>query len=331
MRRLLLALLIVLLAAGGAAVWLATRYATPGPLPAASAIVVPRGGLAELAENLQRQGVVSHPLAFRVLAVLTAANGPLHAGELIFPAAASPRQVLAVLRTARPVQHRLTIPEGLTAIQVARLVESTEALAGDVPVLAEGSILPETYQYERGATREQVLDRARAAMDKALQRAWDARTPGLALASKAEVLVLASLVERETAQPEERPLIAAVFLNRLRQGMKLQSDPTVVYGASGGLGVLDHPITRAELDRDDPTNTYRIAGLPPAPICMPGLAALRAATQPALTDALYFVADGSGGHAFAGALGEHLRNVARWRDIERVRPSGAAVKEGVQP
>ncbi len=331
MRRLLPALLIILLAAGGAAAWLATRYAAPGPLPAASAIVVPRGGLADLAEDLQRQGVVSNPLAFRVLAVLTAANGPLHAGELAFPAAASLRQVLAVLRTARPVQHRLTIPEGLTAIQVTRLVESTEALVGDIPVLAEGSILPETYQYERGATREQVLDRARAAMDKALQRAWDARTPGLALASKAEALVLASLVERETARPEERPLVAAVFLNRLRQGMKLQSDPTVVYGASGGVGVLDHPITRAELDRDDPTNTYRIAGLPPAPICMPGLAALRAATQPAVTDALYFVADGSGGHAFAGALGEHLRNVARWRDIERARPSGAAARDGVHP
>ena len=331
MRRLLPALLVILLAAGAAAAWLTTRYAAPGPLPAANAIVVPRGGLADLAADLQRQGVVSHPLAFRVLAVLTAANGPLHAGELMFPAAASLRQVLAVLRTARPVQHRLTIPEGLTAIQVARLVESTEALAGDAPVLAEGSILPETYQYERGATREQVLDRARAAMDKALQRAWDARTPGLALASKAEALILASLVERETARPEERPMVAAVFLNRLRQGMKLQSDPTVVYGASGGLGVLDHPITRAELDRDDPANTYRIAGLPPAPICMPGLAALRAATQPAVTDALYFVADGSGGHAFAGALGEHLRNVARWRDIERARPSGAAAREGVHP
>ncbi len=156
-------------------------------------------------------------------------------------------------------------------------------------------------------------------MDRALQAAWDAARTGLPLANKAEALVLASMVERETATPDERPVVAAVFLNRLAQGMKLQSDPTVVYGASGGLGVLDHPITRAELDRDDPYNTYRIPGLPPGPICMPGLAALRAATQPAATDALFFVADGTGGHAFARTLEEHARNVARWRDVEHSR------------
>ena len=331
MRRVLSALLIVLLAAGGTAAWLTTQYGAPGPLPAATAAIVPRGGLVDLAADLRRQGVIAQPLTFRVLAALTAANGPLHAGELLFPAAASLRQVLAVLRTARPVQHRLTIPEGLTAAQIARLVDAADALSGDALIPAEGSILPETYNYERGATREQLLDRARAAMDAALRRAWDARTPGLALANKAEALILASLVERETARPEERPLVAAVFLNRLRQGMKLQSDPTVVYGASGGLGVLDHPITRAELDRDDPANTYRIAGLPPAPICMPGLASLRAATQPAATDALYFVADGTGGHAFAGTVGEHVRNVTRWREIERARQSGPAMREGGQP
>ncbi len=328
MRRLLAALLLILLAAGGTAAWLTSQYGAPGPLPITSVIAVPRGGPAELAADLRRQGVVAHPLAFRILALATAANGRLRAGEFAFPAAASVRQVLAVLRTARPVQHRLTIPEGLTAAQVAHLVDAADALAGDTPIPAEGSILPETYQYERGATREQLLDRARAAMEAALQRAWDSRTPGLPLAGKAEALVLASLVERETARPEERPLVAAVFLNRLRQGMRLQSDPTVVYGASGGLGVLDHPITRAELDRDDPANTYRIAGLPPTPICMPGLAALRAATQPAATDALYFVADGAGGHAFAGTVGEHLRNVARWRDIERThQPPTPILKE----
>jgi UPF0755 protein len=319
MRRLALVALLLVVAAGAGAGWLYWQYDAPGPLHAATPVVVPRGGLAEVAAELGRQGVVAQPLVFRILAFATLGQGPLHAGELQFPAAASLHQVLAVLRTARPVQHRLTIPEGLTAARVAELVDAADALTGDAPVPAEGSILPETYSYERGTSREQLLDRARIAMAQALQKAWDTRTPGLPLATRREALVLASIVERETAKPEERPLIAAVFLNRLRLGMKLQSDPTVVYGASGGLGVLDHPITRSELDHDDPYNTYRIAGLPASPICMPGLASLRAATQPATTDALYFVADGTGGHAFARTQDDHLRNVARWREIERVR------------
>ena len=321
MRRLALAAAIVFVAAAGECGWLYVQYDSPGPLAEQQAVVVPRGGLSEIAGDLSQQGVITQPLMFRLFALATLRQGALHAGELEFPAGASIRQVLTILRTGRPVQHRLTIPEGLTAAQVARLIDEAGALSGDAPIVPEGSILPETYSYELGATREQVLDRARQAMDRALQKAWDARTPGLPLASKAEALVLASIVERETAKPDERPLIAAVFLNRLRQGMKLQSDPTVIYGASGGLGVLEHPILRSELDRDDPYNTYRIAGLPPGPICMPGLAALRAATQPASSDALYFVADGTGGHVFARTQDDHLRNVAHWREIERARAS----------
>ncbi len=319
MRRVLLAVLVVLLVVAGAGAWLYRQFDAPGPLPASANVVVPHGGLAELAQDLQRQGVVSQPLVFRAFALATVADGPLHAGELAFPAAASVRQVLAVLRTARPVQHRLTIPEGLTAAQVARLVDAADALTGDTPIPAEGSVLPETYSYERGTTREQLMDRARTAMDRALERDWESRTPGVPLANKTEALVLASMVERETAKPEERPLIAAVFLNRLRLGMKLQSDPTVIYGASGGLGVLDHPITRVELDHADAYNTYAIPGLPVAPICMPGQAALRAATQPASSDALFFVASGSGGHLFARTEDDHLRNVAHWREVERGR------------
>ena len=319
MRVIAIVLVLLLGSAAGAGFWFYRQLDAPGPLAATTDVVVPRGGLADVAQELQQHGVIDRPLVFRAFALATTSDGPLHAAELAFPAGASLRQVLAVLRTAHPVQHRLTIPEGLTAAQVARLFDSADALTGDTPVPAEGTILPETYSYERGTTREQLMDRARSAMDRALQKAWDSRTPGLPLANKADALVLASMVERETAKPEERPIIAAVFLNRLRLGMKLQSDPTVVYGASGGLGVLDHPITRSELDHVDAYNTYSIAGLPAAPICMPGQAALRAATQPADSDALFFVASGTGGHVFARTEGDHLRNVARWRDIERAR------------
>ena len=316
-------LLLLVVLGGGGAFWAYRAYDAPGPLPDAAAIVVPHGRLDELAASLTQQHVVGNPLLFRLAAMATWGDGPLHAAELPFPKAASLREVLTVLRTARPVQHHLTIPEGLTAQQVATLIAQADALAGTVATPPEGSILPETYSFERGATREQVLDRARSAMDRALAHAWATRAPGLPLASPHEALVLASLVERETGRPDERPMVARVLLNRLAQGMKLQSDPTVVYGASGGLGVLDHPLTRAELDRDDPYNTYRIQGLPPGPICMPGAAALRAATQPAQTDALYFVADGAGGTAFSRTQDEHLRRVAKWREIERAKAAPA--------
>ena len=315
MRRLLLSLAVLVLGLTLAGGWLRQQWTAPGPLPAPTAIVVPHGGFAEVALALKQHGAIAHPLLFRLVALATAERGPLHAGELAFPAAASLADVLTVLRTARPVQHQLTIPEGLTAAQVAELVDAAPALTGNAPVPQEGSILPETYDYELGTSRERLIDRARTAMDRALDKVWAARAPGLPLANKQEALILASMIERETAKPEERPMVAAVFLNRLRLGMRLQSDPTVIYAASGGLGALDHPITRSELDRADPYNTYRIPGLPPGPICMPGLASLRAATQPASSDALYFVADGSGGHAFAHSEDDHQRNVARWRDV----------------
>ena len=226
-----------------------------------------------------------------------------------------------MLRTGRSVQHRLTIPEGLTASQVAALLERAPALEGEAVLPAEGRVLPETYSYERGILRAALVQRGAAAMDRALAQAWAARVKGLPLRSPDEALTLASIVERETGKPEERPHVAAVFLNRLTRGMRLQSDPTVVYAASGGLGVLDHGITRAELDRDDPYNTYRVQGLPPGPISMPGAASLRAVTQPAPSQDLFFVADGTGGHVFARTLEEHQRNVVRWRDLERGRAS----------
>ena len=312
-------LLVLLLLLGGGAFAAYRMYDGPGPLPEARSVVVPRGTLGEVADALTREHVVAGPLRLHAAALATYGQGAIRAGELEFPAAASLRDVLHILRTAKPIQHLVTIPEGLTAWQVSALLDRTPLLDGATVQPAEGSLLPETYAYDRGTSRAALAERASKAMDRALDRAWAARTPTLPLDRPRDVLILASIVERETGKPEERPHVAAVFLNRLRQGMRLQSDPTVVYGASGGTGVLDHGLTRAELDRDDPYNTYRIPGLPPGPISMPGAASLRAVTQPAVSDDLFFVADGTGGHVFARTQEEHLRNVARWREVERAR------------
>ena len=324
MRSFLLAAGLLMMVLGGAAAYAFWVYDEPGPLPASNVVLVPRGGLDQVADRLEQDGVVRSAFALRTAAMATRGQGAVHAGELEFPASASLRQVLAVLRTARPVQHRLTIPEGLTATQVALLIDRAPALEGDPAVPEEGRLLPETYAYERGTPRTALVERGRAAMDRALERNWAARNADVPLDTPRDALILASIVERETAKPEERPRIAAVFLNRLRRHMKLQSDPTVVYGASGGAGVLEHGLTRAELERPDPYNTYKNTGLPPGPISMPGLGSLRAVLQPADTDDLFFVADGSGGHVFAKTLEEHQRNVARWRGVERARQAAAA-------
>ena len=327
--RAVLAIAVLLLALlGGAAFYSISAYDAPGPLAVANAVLVPRGGLDQVADVLVQEGVVSSAFALRAAAMVTRGQGAIRAGELEFPAAASLRQVLEVLRTARPVQHRLTIPEGLTATQVATLLDRAPALEGGTAVPEEGHLLPETYSYERGTPRATLVERGRVAMDHALERNWAVRSPAVPLDTPHDALVLASIVERETAKPEERPRIAAVFLNRLRRHMRLQSDPTVVYGASGGSGVLEHGLTRAELERPDPYNTYRIAGLPPGPISMPGLASLKAVMQPAATDDLFFVADGTGGHVFARTAEEHNRNVAHWRGVERARQAAPPVPAG---
>ena len=291
----------------------------PGPLPQTANVVVARGGLDHLATGLTDAGVIDSPLRLRLAVWLTRHDGPLHAAEFAFPARASLNQVLTILRTAHPVEHRLTIPEGLTSFQIAAVLTKAEAATGEVGRFEEGSILPQTYAYEYGTTRDSLLTRARNAMSHALESAWAGRAEGLALNSPRDAVILASIVERETAKPEERAHVAAVYLNRLRLGMRLQADPTVVYAASGGTGVLDHKLTRAELDRDDPFNTYRNAGLPPWPICTPGLASVQAVLHPLASDDLYFVADGSGGHAFAATREAHERNVARWRAVQATK------------
>jgi UPF0755 protein len=317
---LFLLILVVSLGGLGAVAWqhARTTYAAPGPAAEAVQLVVPRGGMATIADALAERGVIRDARAFLAAAWLTRGDGPLRAAEFVFPAGASLRDVLEVLRRARPVQRRLTIPEGLTARQIAAILEAAEGLTGEVPPFDEGALLPETYAYQWGDARPALVRRAAAAMEAALTETWAARAPNLPIATPREALILASIVERETGKADERARVAGVFINRLRRNMPLQSDPTTAYAAADG-GVLDRPLTRADLDRDHPFNTYRIRGLPPGPIASPGRDALRAVVQPEATDFIYFVADGTGGHAFARTLDEHNRNVARWREIERAR------------
>jgi len=309
MRRVLLLFLTLMALSAGFAWHLWQR---PGPLAVETAVVVPRGGTDAIAAALRRAGAIDDPRLFAAASLLTRSAGPLRAGEFVFPARASLASVLDTLREARPVQRLLTIPEGLSARQITTLVDRAEGLTGETPTIAEGGLLPETYAFTWGDTRVALVRRAEAAMVTALAEVWAQRDPNAPVANPREAVVLASIIERETARPEERARIGGVFANRLRRGMPLQSDPTVIYAVAAG-ATFERALTRADLDREHPFNTYRARGLPPGPIAAPGRAALLAAVRPEATDALYFVADGAGGHAFAATLEEHNRNVARWR------------------
>jgi UPF0755 protein len=315
---LLLALLSAITLAGGTGVgWVGWRAAMdrPGPLPMTRSEVVPHGGSAQVADALYKAGVIGSETMFRIAAWLTRGHGVLHAAELAFPAHASLRQVLAVLRTAPPVLHRLTIPEGSTAQRIVALLRGADAASGSVEAPPEGAVLPQTYDYINGTPRRVLLARAEVAMQRTLATAWADRAPGLRLTSVRDALIVASIVEQETALRDERARVAAVFLNRLRLGMQLDADPTAAYAADHGAEPLGHALTRAELDSDDPFNTYRHSGLPPGPICSPGIASIQAVLHPADTEDLYFVADGHGGHVFSRTLKEQEKNVSRWRAL----------------
>ena len=321
MRRLLFALGALVLLAGVAAAALAAwgwrDYVRPGPAAADVQVVLPRGaGLDDIAGRLARNGVIRHPLVFKAAARLTGAARQLKAGEYRFPAGLSLSGAIELLRRGETVVRRLTVPEGLTSAEAIRLVAAAEGLEGEAgPPPPEGALLPETYHYSWGDDRAALVARMRRAMAEALAALWEKRPPGYPLASPAELVTLASIVEKETAVPAERARVAAVFLNRLKRGMRLQSDPTVVYGLTEGEGPLGRELTRADLQASHPYNTYVHAGLPPGPIANPGRAALEATLRPEETRELYFVADGAGGHAFAETLSEHNRNVRRWRKL----------------
>ncbi len=280
-------------------------------------MVVPRGaGLGAIARTLAEAGVIENPLLFKLGVRVIDSAGRLRAGEYRFPAAVSMRGAVDILESGRAVVRSLTVPEGLTGVEVIALLSATEALIGETgPAPPEGSLLPETYHFALDDDRAAMLGRMSAGMAAALAELWDGRTQGLPLKSPEEALVLASIVEKETGVAEERPLVASVFINRLKRGMRLQSDPTVVYGLNGGQGPLGRALTRKDLQAPSAYNTYLIDGLPPGPIANPGRASLAAVMNPAQTRYLYFVADGSGGHAFAETLAEHNRNVRRWRRL----------------
>ncbi len=299
------------------------QFTRPGPLANAATVIIPKGsGVEGIARELSRAGVLADPLVFRLGVRVLRAGKSLRAGEYRFPARISPREIVSLLQTGVTIVRRLTIAEGLTSRQVAERLTLTEGLVGTLSAPPqEGALLPETYHFSYGDSRQALIKRMTVAMTETLRRLWSGRASGLALKTPEEALILASMVEKETGIAAERPRIAGVFLNRLKKGMRLQSDPTVVYALARqvGRGALKRALSRADLKVASPYNTYRIKGLPPGPISNPGLGALAAVLNPVPTDELYFVADGSGGHAFARTLAEHNRNVAVWRKIRRTR------------
>ena len=318
-----LALLFVL-----ALLWGLWAFNGPGPdspQGEETVVVLRKGaGLSEIADTLDKAHAIHSATVFQIAAQLTGAAEELKAGEYAFPSGASAAQVLGKIRRGEIVRHFVTIPEGVTSAQAVEILMRQPVLVGVAPVPPEGSILPETYDVHRGDDRAAVLKRMMDARDAQLAKLWPTRKPGLPFDNPEEAVILASIVEKETGVKSERERVAAVVVNRLRKGMRLESDPTIIYGVSQGEPLVDaqgrrRGIRRSELEGRTPYNTYFISGLPPTPIANPGVAALRATLNPADTDELFFVADGTGGHVFAKTFDEHLRNVARWRQVERER------------
>jgi UPF0755 protein len=297
------------------------EFHMPGRMPTELTVVIPKGvGLDGSANILTKAGVLHHPLIFKIGAVATMSATSIKAGEYLIPARSSPREALELLKSGVTVVRKFTAPEGLTSGQIMAELAGAQGFSGEAGTVPhEGSLLPETYHYSYGDARDGVVKRMSKAMEEALDTAWKAKPTDSPLKNKAEMLTLASLVEKETGLAAERPRVAAVFLNRLKKNMKLQSDPTIIYGIAGTSGVFERSITKDDLQKPTAYNTYVIEGLPPGPICNPGRASLEAVVKPAASEELYFVADGSGGHAFAKTLEEHNRNVASWRKIERER------------
>ncbi len=271
-----------------------------------------------IAEQLERAGVVDSATWFSLLTLLDGNRSVLKRGEYEFKAGVSMNEIESLLAAHHVVQHKLTVPEGLTSEQIVQRLRDDDVLVGDIKEIPrEGSLMPDTYYFERGDTRQSLLTRMARTQTKIVNEIWKGRAADLPIKSPGEMVTLASIVEKETGKADERPRVAGVFVNRLQKHMRLESDPTIVYGLVFGKGTLGHSITKAEVNQATPYNTYIIDGLPPGPISNPGKAALEAVANPVRSKDLYFVADGTGGHVFADSFEQHLKNVARWRQIEK--------------
>ncbi|TNE41104.1 MAG: endolytic transglycosylase MltG [Alphaproteobacteria bacterium] len=325
LKRVLVALVIVgAIVGAGTFYYGKLKFEAPGPVAedggSETVVLLPSGmSVKAIARKLEEAGVVRDARFFEIAVRIQRADGRMKAGEYAFPSGASMADVSRILQMGKSIQHKLTVAEGLTTAQILKLVAEDEVLVGEITEQpAEGTLLPETYLFVRSTTRDEIIERMRAAQQKLIDEHWDKRADNLPFDSIEDAIILASIVEKETALPEERPRIAAAFVNRLRKRMRLQSDPTIIYGLTQG-EPLGRGIRRSELDRLTPYNTYLIDGLPPTPICNPGIESLLAVFNPPQTSELYFVANGEGGHVFASSHAQHMRNVEKWRRIERER------------
>ncbi|MEO1225886.1 MAG: endolytic transglycosylase MltG [Pseudomonadota bacterium] len=309
----------LILLIGAAVAFVFWHFDRPGPLQSETIVEIPRGaGLSAVADRLAEAGVIDQPYLFMAGVMLNGAQGSLRFGEYAFPASVTGFEAMEIVQSGRSVTYPFTVAEGLTSQQIFALLVADERLTGELDAVPpEGTLLPETYSFVRNASRQSLVDQMTAAMDATIEELWPARAEGLPFDTPEEAIVLASIIEKETGVPEERGEVAGVFVNRLNEGMRLQTDPTVIYAITLGRVRLGRALTRADLEVDSPYNTYQVTGLPPGPIANPGRASIEAALNPTETEYLYFVADGTGGHAFARTLDEHNANVAEWRRIQQ--------------
>jgi UPF0755 protein len=312
-------ILIIAIAGGVAWSYGKHKFETPGPLERDKVVNIPKGlGLRDIADLLTRENVIGEPWVFIGGVLVLKAKDELKYGEYKFIKQATLRETIETIVEGKVVQHTFTIPEGLTSEQIVARLAEVDFLAGNIrEIPKEGTLLPETYNFPRGTTREQAIQRMQNAHRRVVQEVWERRSADLPVKTPEALVTLASIVEKETGRPDERSRVASVFVNRLRQRIKLQADPTIIYGLVGGKGTLGRPIMRSEIEQPTPYNTYVIEGLPPGPIANPGRASLEAAANPARTKDLYFVADGTGAHAFSDSLEQHRQNIAKLRQFEQ--------------
>jgi UPF0755 protein len=313
-------ILVLMIGVGGVYVYGKKMLESPGPLAEDKTVNIPaRSKTRDIAETLQREGVIDvNPWAFLGATFALKASSELKPGEYAFQKNASLRDVIGIIVEGKVVQHAVTVPEGLTSEQIVARLSDNDIFAGSIKEIPrEGTLLPETYKFPRGTTRDQVIARMQQTQKRVLAEIWERRNADIPIKTPEQLVTLASIVEKETGKADERTRVAAVFVNRLRQRIKLQSDPTIIYGLVGGKGTLGRPIKRSEIQQPSPYNTYVVDGLPPGPIANPGRASLEAAANPARTRDLFFVADGTGGHAFTETYDQHQKNVAKLRTMEK--------------